>query len=321
MDLSGQLKLHELQTLEALSRHRSIARTAEALHLTPAAVHSRLKLLEGKLGVPLYEPVGHALQLTQAAEVVLPHIRSVILANEAVFTSLREWQGTDAGRVRLATGSTFSSHLLPPLLDAFRHESPEAEVVVETGKARQLLDRLARGVVDVALTLSSRLVDNPALRVGATWDFDFVLVRRGGDAPAALALPSAERYALLELEAVPFILHQRGSRLGELIDQYFSQLNFHPNVVMRFDHPATTRAMVQAGLGISILPRWTVADDLAAGTLVQIPQREPPLVAKLALVTRRTSYTPRAVAAFTRLAARWHWRGGLHACAAHDGTA
>jgi DNA-binding transcriptional LysR family regulator len=308
MDLSGQLKLHEIQTLEALSRYRSIARTAEALFLTPAAVHSRLKSLESKLGVPLYETVGHSLHLTQAAEVVLPHVRNVILENEAIFASLKEWAGSDAGRVRLATGSTFSSHALPLLVEAFRRQAPDVELVVETGKTRALLDRLARGTTDVAMTLSSRLLDNPAFQVNATWDFDFVLVTGRQDARGPCSLS--------DLEALPFILHQRGSRLGELTDQYFAHVGFHPNVVMRFDHPATTKAMVQAGLGISLLPIWTVAEELARGQLARIEQREPPLIARMVLVTRRTSYTPRAVAAFVRMAAGWQWAGARRAAAA-----
>jgi DNA-binding transcriptional LysR family regulator len=305
MDLSGQLKLHEIQTLEALSRYRSIARTAEALFLTPAAVHSRLKSLESKLGVPLYETAGHSLHLTQAAEVVLPHVRNLILENEAIFASLKEWAGSDAGRVRLATGSTFSSYLLPSLLEAFRRQAPDVEFVVETGKTRLLLDRLARGATDVAITLSSRLLDNPAFQVNAAWEFEFVLVA----GPVATRPDVRGPCALADLEAVPFILHQRGSRLGELIDQYFAQVGFHPNVAMRFDHPATTKAMVQTGLGISLLPIWTVAEELARGTLARIELREPPLIARTALVTRRTSYTPRAVAAFVRMAAGWHWAG------------
>lgn len=308
MDLSGQLKLHEIQTLEALSRYRSIARTAEALFLTPAAVHSRLKSLESKLGVPLYETVGHSLHLTQAAEVVLPHVRNLILENEAIFASLKEWAGSDAGRVRLATGSTFSSYLLPSLLEAFRRQAPDVELVVETGKTRPLLDRLARGTIDVAMTLSSRLLENPAFQVNAAWDFEFVLVT-GGQEPRGPC-------SLGDLEAMPFILHQRGSRLGELIDQYFAQVGFHPNVAMRFDHPATTKAMVQTGLGISLLPIWTVADELARGTLARIEQREPPLIAKMVLVTRRTSYTPRAVSAFVRMAAGWQWAGERRGAAA-----
>ena len=308
MDLPGQLKLHEVETLEALSRHRSIARTAEALFLTPAAVHSRLKSLESKLGVPLYETVGRSLYLTQAAEVVLPHVRNLILENEAIFASLKEWAGADAGRVRLATGSTFSSYLLPSLVEVFRRQAPDVELVVETGKSRPILDRLLRGTIDVALTLSSRLLENPAFQVNAAWDFEFVLVTGGQDARGPCSLQ--------DLEAMPFISPQRGSRLGELIDQYFAQVGFHPNVVMRFDHPATTKAMVQTGLGISLLPIWTVADELASGRLVRIEQREPPLIAKMVLVTRRTSYTPRAVAAFVRMAAGWHWAGERRPAAA-----
>jgi hypothetical protein len=61
-------------------------------------------------------------------------------------------------------------------------------------------------------------------------------------------------------------------------------VGFRPNVTMRFDHPATTKAMVPTGLGISLLPIWTVAEDVAAGRLTRIEQREPPLLARM--VTR-----------------------------------
>lgn len=301
MDLSGQLKLHELQTLEVLARTRSLVRAAEALNLTPAAVHTRLKSLEAKLGVPLYETTGHALHLTEAAEVILPHIRDVILDHEAIFASLKEWSGTDRGRVRIATGSTFSSYALPSLLEAFRRQSPDVEIVVATGKSRQLFEGLAKGAIDVAITLDTRLVEKPFFQVLAGWDFELVLVGAAGQPSGPFALP--------ELQTVPFIAHARGSRLGELIDHYFAQHGFRPNVAMRFDHPATTKAMVATGLGVSLLPIWTVADDIAAGRLTRIEQREPPLVARMVLVTRRANYTPRAVAAFTRLATGWHWHG------------
>jgi DNA-binding transcriptional LysR family regulator len=150
------------------------------LNLTPAAVHTRLKSLEGKLGVPLYETVGHTLHLTEAAEVILPHIRNVILDHEAIFASLREWMGADRGRVRIATGSTFSSYALPSLLEAFRRQSPDVEIVVATGKSRQIFDGLAKGAIDVAITLDTRLVEKPFFQVHTGWDFALVLVGRAG---------------------------------------------------------------------------------------------------------------------------------------------
>lgn len=301
MSTPSHLKLHELRTLDALAKHGSIARTAEALYVTPAAVHTRLKQLEEKLGVPLYETSGHALYLTQAAEVVLPHIRNLLLNYEAIVSSLQEWQGTDQGRVRIATGSTFSSYLLPSLLEAFRQQFPDVELVIETGKTRDLLDALANGSIDVAITLSSRLLENPSFRVAAVWDFEFVLVTSGKTPHGPCSLK--------ELSGLPFILHQRTSRLGEIIENYFVQAGFQPRVVMRFDHPETTKAMIHAGFGISMLPIWMVEKELRNGTLSRIQQEEPPLIARMALVTRRDSYSPRAVSAFTRMAMGWRWEG------------
>jgi DNA-binding transcriptional LysR family regulator len=271
------------------------------MYVTPAAIHTRLKQLEEKLGVPLYEMNGHALRLTQASEIVLPHIRSLLLNYGAIFSSLREWQGTETGRVRIATGSTFSSYLLPSLLRAFRDQFPEVELVVETGKSRILLESLENGTIDVTMTLTSRLLENPAFRVEAVWDFEFVLVT-SGDQPYGPC-------SLKELVDVPFILRQRGggARVGDIIDTYLAQAGFQPNVVMRFDHPETTKAMIRAGLGISILPIWAVEDELKSGTLSRIQQEEPPLIARMALITRRDGHSPRAVTAFVQMAKRWRW--------------
>lgn len=312
MSSTPQMKLHELQTLEALAKHESIARTAEALFLTPAAVHTRLKQLEEKLGLPLYEATGHTLHLTQAAEVILPHIRSLILNYEAILSSLQEWAGSDSGRVRIATGSTFSSYLLPSLLQAFRRQAPAAEIVVETGKTRYLLDALASGSIDVAMALASRLLESPTFRTEAVWDFEFVLVTSGQNAHGPCSIK--------DLGDLPFILHQRGSRLGDLVETYFAQAAFQPNVVMRFDHPETTKAMIHAGLGMSMLPIWMVEEELRKGTLARIQQEEPPLIARMALVTRRDSYSPRAVTAFVEMAKRWRWESERRSGYPHEGT-
>lgn len=294
-----ELKLHELRTLDTLARCGSIVGTAKALYMSPAAVHKRLELLGEKLGVPLYDVIGHELRLTEAAGVVLPHVRTLLSHYEAIFSSLREWEGSERGSIRIATGTTISIYLLPALLEAFRAGSPKVEVVVETGSTEQLLDALAEGVVDAVMTVPSRKMGEPVYRVEARWRFEFVLV-------TSKEYPYGQP-RMKQLADVPFILAKQGSRLGDMVEQYFSQLGFRPRVAMRFDNPETTKVMVCSGLGVALLPEWAVEGELRSGALLRIAQEDAPLRLDLVLVTRRGTYVSRALQRFVEMAQRWEW--------------
>lgn len=300
----AELKLHELKALDALARAGGIGRAAEALFVSPPAVHKRLQMLERKLGMSLYEVVGQELTLTAAAEVVLPHVREMLLRYEAIESALDDWRGVEGGLVRIATGTTFSSHLLPMLIEAYRERGPRVDLLVETGNTTWVLNAAAKGETDIGITLAAGAIENREIyRVEAEWSFECVLVSG--------RKPEIESPSLHDLSEQPVILYKHGSRLGEIVEQYFARHAFRPRVAMRFDSPESIKGMVRAGLGISMLPRWMLETELRRGTLWQIRQREEPIVLRLVLVTREGRYRSRAVDAFVELAKGWRWPGEL----------
>lgn len=102
-----------------------------------------------------------------------------------------------------------------------------------------------------------------------------------------------------DLRKLPFILFQQGSRLGNLVDRYFAEMDFQPRVIMRFDNAEAIKAMIRTGLGISMLPLWAVDAELKKRVLAPIRQQERPLLSNIALVSRKLGYVPASVQAFT----------------------
>jgi len=294
------MELRELRCLVTLAEVGSITRTAEKLHLSAAAIHKQLKVLEDELGLRLYEKVGRQLRLTQAAEVLLPHVKNLLGQYDAVLSALSEWKGLNRGLVRIGTGPTMSSYLLPSLLEGFRRKFPEIELFVETGNTQHLLDCLGKGSLDLTFLISSELLEEPSLLIEAAWDFDFALVSGMKELP--------QRCRLKGLQEFPFILYKKGSIFENLIDRYFAENRFCPRVVMRFDTPEAIKAMIRSGLGVSMLPLWVVDADLKNKTLSLIRQQEQPLSARVALVTRKLSYVPQPVVAFLEVARKWRWK-------------
>jgi DNA-binding transcriptional LysR family regulator len=288
------MELHQLRSFVALADLGGIASVSEKLSLSPPAIHKQLKLLEAELGVQLYEKCGRSLRLTQAAELLLPYCRNLLAEHDTAVAAIREWQGLKRGIIRIGAGPATSVHLLPGLLRTYRRAFPEIDIVVETGNSVSLIEQLRTGSLDLALLVSSQQPVDPSLSVEGTWDMEFVFLSNLEHAP--------RRCRVSELRKFPFILFRKGSRMQDAIDRYFSELDFHPRVIMAFDNADAIKAMIGAGLGVSLLPFWIVHADLRQRALTVIRQRERSLFAKFELVRRASNYVPTPVAAFIDLA-------------------
>lgn len=282
------MELRELRSLLSLSETGSISLTAERLHLSAAAIHKQLKLLEGELGVRLYEKVGRRLQLTQASEILIPYLKNLLVQYDSALSALEEWKGLGRGVVRIGTGP--SSYVLPAILKKFRRANPGVEVLVETGNTPLLLDELQKGSLDLALVVSADLAEARDYCIENHWDFELVLVSHMRQPP--------KRPHLSDLKSYRFIMFRKGSRMQNPIDRYFATHGFEPNVTMRFDNADFIRAMVRTGLGVSMLPLWVVDREVREGRLSLIHQAEPPLYSKIALIRRKSSFVSQPVQGF-----------------------
>jgi DNA-binding transcriptional LysR family regulator len=117
---------------------------------------------------------------------------------------------------------------------------------VETGNSVALIEKLGNGSLDLALLASWNLPEEANLSVEKSWPMEFVFVSNLEHAP--------RRCRISELRKFPFILFGKGSHMQNLIDRYFTEMDFHPVVVMTFDNADAIKAMIRASLGISLLP-------------------------------------------------------------------
>jgi len=221
---------------------------------------------------------------------LMPYVRNLLTEHDSILAALEEWKGRKRGLIRIGAGPTISSYVLPVLLKRFRRTCPEVELFVETGNTPVLLDGLTQGKLDLALIVSADLLEGSEFHVEAHWDFELVLVSHLRQPPRYRRLPDLARF--------PFILFRKGTRMEQPIDRYFAAQGFEPRVIMRFDNAEAIKAMIRTGLGISILPVWTVDADIRQRRLQWIRLNEPPIVSRLALVTRKARYVPSVAKAF-----------------------
>lgn len=288
------MELRELRTLLSLSETGSLAATAEALHLTPAAVHKQLKNLEAEWGVRFYEKHRRGLRLEPVTQALVPHLRDVAFSLNQLDEALQAWKGQRRAMLRLGTGPTYSAYILPAVLTRFREFHADVQLRIETGNTPVIFDALDRGDLDVAIVVADPEDTRRGYRLLLDLEFEIVPVR---------AHPAAKKLALRDLAQESFLLTHPETRLGRAIFQYCGRHGLTPRVSMRSDNLDSLKAMVLANLGVGFTPYWVVAADLEAGRLHRVPLHEPPLTARMAFLGRaQTSGMHPLLRSFLKLA-------------------
>lgn len=289
------MELREIRSFVVLSDLQNITRAAEVLHLSPAAVHKQIKMLEQELGARLYEKAGRRLRLTQAGETLLPFARDLMARYRETVSAFEEWKEAKRGVLRLGSGAGISVIVLPRLLSTFRSSYPDIEVTVDTGSTASLIHALGEAALDAAMFVAPDVMDASGPDIVAAWSYRIVAV-------AAREFGGGE-WTAGDLQGQPFVLFKEGSQIERAIDAHFLRLGVRPRVVMRFDHAEAIKSMVRIGVGIGMLPRWSVSAELASGELVEVKVADAaPLKSRIVLAVRRGGILPPAVRGLIEIA-------------------
>ncbi|MCL4402063.1 MAG: LysR family transcriptional regulator [Acidobacteria bacterium] len=293
------MELREARSLVLLAQLKSIKRIAEAIHISPPSVHKHLKTIGLELGVPAYERDGRALKLTEAAKAILPYLQQMVAEHDTAARVLGEWKGVRRGLVRIGAGPIVATYLVPTMLAEFLASYPGVNLLVQTGQVKALVEKLIAGDIDLAFLVIPELREEPHVSLDS-----FGVVCGVVDLPMVLVSgkPVPRRNTSIgDLANVPFVLYEKGSAIDRVMDRYFHDFGFRPRVIVRCDHTETIKAVVQKGLGMSLLPCWAVEKEVRNGTLWRVKQRERPLFLNVVLAARKRTYGAPAVRAFIEI--------------------
>ena len=254
--------LNALRAFEAAARHLSFTRAAEELHVTPAAVSQQVKALEEYAGTPLFRRLTRALRLTEAGQAVLPPLQEGFEKLAEAAKVLRERD--DERVLTVSTPPTFGAKWLVPRLDRFHREHPEYDLRLDaTDRRIDFRDETA----DVALRygaghypglVAECLLSEFSLPVCSPALLD-------GEHP--LRTPSDLRHHVL--------LHVEWTAGKESAPSWRMWLraagvdDVPADRGPRFNVESLALQAAMDGQGVALASGATVADDLAAGRLVQ----------------------------------------------------
>jgi DNA-binding transcriptional LysR family regulator len=258
------MDLRQLTIFRAVAKHLNFTRAAASLNYVQSNVTAQIQALEEELGVPLFDRLGKQVALTVAGHQLLAYAERLLeLAEEAqsVVSLGIEPQGT----LKIGATETFCIYRLPALLRAFRRQYPRVHLIFRPSRATELRQLVREGVIDVAFTLEemdrdSGPADEP-LAMEPVWLLaapDHPLVGKSEVTPA-------------DLTGVDLLLIDSKCGYRAMFERILDKAGVSPATTMEFGSIEAVKQCVMIGLGLTVLPSYAVAAEVAQGRLCQLP--------------------------------------------------
>ncbi len=259
--------LLSLELFVAVCEEQSMARAGDREHIAASAVSKRISDLEVRLNTPLFYRNSKGLELTPAAHSLLHHSRVLIRDMKQMEIELAHHASGVSGHVRVSASVSTIIQYLPSDLREFLATHPAIRIDLQEGTSQQVVEAVAENSADIGIF--GGVVPRAGLRIiPYTSDRLVVLMHTGH--PLA-------KHAAIDLEALAhhdLIGPNKGSYLDSLVLRAASELSRPLKMPIRVNGFETVCSMVEAQLGVGLVPEACAARYLGGGNVVARPLDE-----------------------------------------------
>ena len=247
--MNQAIELRHLRYFMAVAEELHFGRAAERLGMAQPPLSQQIKSLETLVGFPLFERRPQV-RLTIAGEALLEVARRTLAQVEEGLERTRRAGRGEVGKITVGFAASILTTALPEVLRAYREQYPGVELRLRELSSAAQAAALAEGGIDVgfvreAVVQGSDLICEPILRE------EFVAVL-----PPAHPLAEREQLPLTDLAEEPFVHFPRAvaPALFDQIADACRRAGFRPRVVQEAQEWLTILGLVEAGLGVSLVP-------------------------------------------------------------------
>jgi len=278
--------------MDAVARHGSIRKAAEALHIASSALNRRILDLEDEVGMPLFERLPRGVRLSAAGELFVGYVRRNLAELELLGSQIEHLQGLVRGRVRIAATESVAGDFLPSAIVRFQGRHPGVYFNVSIGAPGTLLDSLIDDSVDLVLTHNPPEHRDVAVIAAASQPL-CALVARGHP------LAGRESLTLRECQEYPIALADATLAGRALIDRALGKASLRIEPAFVSNSVEAMKAFARMSRAVCFQFKVGGMRDVALGEMVAIPLADAQSRnAQLVLAMRAGRVLPIAAATF-----------------------
>ena len=294
------MDLLHLEHFLAVVEEGTFTRAAERMNRTQPAISQSIRRLEEEIGSPLFARDVHEVTLTESGRVLADYARRLLTMRDDALRDVSELRTLKAGRLTIAAHESAAVYLLPAPLRNYLQKFPNIKVGIQRSRLSEIPRQVMDREVDVGF-----VKDEPAFH-----ELHWVDVHAD-----EMVLISSPKHPLVkktgvqlrDLGSEQFVIHHQCNATTDRILQLFEQHATRCRVVAELWSFENVKSFVREEVGLAIVPRITVRQELADGTLVQIPVREISMPRRTLMVYRDQGYVSDSASELIKLVRSFNW--------------
>lgn len=276
------MELKELRNFMRVARAGSVSRAADELRLAQPALSRQISKLERELGVSLFSRHGRGVRLSAAGSLLLERAEAIVHLVRQTSDEIREDRSLAAGRVTLGVPPAAGRLLIPTFVEQFQKAWPKIALHMREGVTSSLQEWLLEKRIDIAILHNPPHLE--ALNISPV-----LTERMHVIAPPHHGAGKKPRttFRIRDLAELPLILPSMAHNNRRLVEQAALEHGVRLRIRTEVDSVAFAKAMVERGLGYTILTYAAVQEEVARKRLAAYPIVRPALSTRVTIVTPR----------------------------------
>lgn len=252
-----------LVTFKTILEVGSFQKAADKLGYTQSTVTFQIKQLEEELALKLFEKIGRRMELTQAGKDIMPYIDMILQGAEQISNygkSLSEISGS----LKLAIPDSILIYNMQPFMQAFTHEAPNVQLIVNSIQSGEINPSIADGTADIGINCEKDSYP------------DSVVHKKLGKYKAVLVASPFANNNLLDFitphqrKPISLICNEPDGYYQLDMDKYLSEKDILLNSPMKVQSIEAVKRCVMNNLGIAVVPTYSIGEELKNGSLMPI---------------------------------------------------
>lgn len=242
------MTLFTYEIFEAVVQEKSFQKAANRLNMTPSAVSHAIATMEKEVGFSLFVRGKQETVLTTHGEVLLPYVRSILNSEESLKEAIAEVRGLEKGTVKLGGFNSVCSVWIPVIVKKFQETYPNIRIEIYQGTYADLVEWLKNGTIDLCVMSG---VDSAGFEYTPLYRDRLLCV-----VPKGFETINKNYITFEEMRAQRFVT-QWSSCDGDA-QKVLVKHGIEPKTYCHVVDDMSTIAMVEAGMGICILPELLI---------------------------------------------------------------
>jgi len=262
------LNLHLLRLFVTVVQTGSFSRAADVLHISQPAISKGVRDFELQVGCRLLDRTSKGVRVTREGEALVRHAETLFAAERAAEEELLSLRSLDTGSLRIGASTTIATYMIAQYLGLFHKQYPGIELQLVNANTRDVAELMLAHNIEIALIEGPVEVNG---LLSESWRSDVMELITSPSHPLAQSGQPIEPKAL---EEEIMIIREPGSGSREIVAQALSAHGVQTRRTLEIGGTEAIKQAVANGIGVSIVSRATVVDQLELGRLKTVPMKD-----------------------------------------------